>query len=378
MRVAVIGAGAGGLVCARELLREGLTPHVFEAGTDVGGTWVYDERPHQHGAMYASLRTNLPTDVMAFSDVPFDIPPAFVGHTNVRKYLEAFATPLRPHIRFNHRVRSVHPSPGGFHVDGTRFDGVAVCTGHYHQPHRPTLRGLDTFTGRVTHSHDYRRPDAFVGRRVAVLGAKASGIDISAELASHAEAVWLCAREPSPARTGVVARAAVTAADGPVLQLGDGTQLDDVDDLLLCTGYDYAFPFLAPGLVTVEPKWVHPLWLDVVCIDAPQLAFIGLPFQVVPFPLMELQSRLFAQLLSGRLTLPSTHDMHAAHARSVAALDAAEVPRRHRFKYGPRQFEVLEDLASRVGSPPPPAWFRVRYEATSEARRTNPHGYRDP
>ena len=39
--------------------------------------------------------------------------------------------------------------------------------------------------------------------------------------------------------------------------------------------------------------------------------------------------------------------------------------------------DMLEDLARRVGSPPPPPWFRARYEATGEARREDPDGYRD-
>ena len=39
--VAVIGAGPGGLVAARELRREGHKAVVFERQAQVGGTWVY-------------------------------------------------------------------------------------------------------------------------------------------------------------------------------------------------------------------------------------------------------------------------------------------------------------------------------------------------
>ena len=45
----VIGAGAAGLVTARELIREGHRPTVFEQGSRVGGVWVYTdkvEEPH--------------------------------------------------------------------------------------------------------------------------------------------------------------------------------------------------------------------------------------------------------------------------------------------------------------------------------------------
>ncbi|EEF32600.1 dimethylaniline monooxygenase, putative [Ricinus communis] len=42
--VAVIGAGASGLVTARELRREGHEVVVFERQSQIGGTWVYDPR----------------------------------------------------------------------------------------------------------------------------------------------------------------------------------------------------------------------------------------------------------------------------------------------------------------------------------------------
>lgn len=39
----VIGAGAAGLVAARELAREGHQPVVFEQGGRPGGVWVYTD-----------------------------------------------------------------------------------------------------------------------------------------------------------------------------------------------------------------------------------------------------------------------------------------------------------------------------------------------
>ena len=63
----VIGAGAAGLVAARELLREGHQPTVFEQGSRAGGVWVYTEETEEgeeaeaqrqrsvHSSMYRNL-----------------------------------------------------------------------------------------------------------------------------------------------------------------------------------------------------------------------------------------------------------------------------------------------------------------------------------
>lgn len=40
---AVLGAGPAGLAVARELLREGHSVTIFEAGDGVGGAWRFDE-----------------------------------------------------------------------------------------------------------------------------------------------------------------------------------------------------------------------------------------------------------------------------------------------------------------------------------------------
>jgi cation diffusion facilitator CzcD-associated flavoprotein CzcO len=70
-------------VAARELSQEGHKVTVFEEGNRVGGVWVLDDtvesdplgqledRQRVHSSMYDSLRTNLPRELMGFSDLPF-------------------------------------------------------------------------------------------------------------------------------------------------------------------------------------------------------------------------------------------------------------------------------------------------------------------
>ena len=65
MRVAIIGAGAAGLCCARHFSRFPGKFHVqaFEQTSKVGGTWVYSENTETdemglpiHSSMYKNLR----------------------------------------------------------------------------------------------------------------------------------------------------------------------------------------------------------------------------------------------------------------------------------------------------------------------------------
>nr|XP_034966695.1 transcription initiation factor TFIID subunit 4-like isoform X4 [Zootoca vivipara] len=157
LQVAVVGAGAAGLCVARHILASPKTfapPVVFEASGCLGGTWVYSEEEAEgrptHSSMYRDLRTNLPKEVMAFPDFPFDPAlPSFLHHSDVLAYLESYAEHfgVQDHIQFQSEVSHIRPvpssegQPGGWEVTATHqgpettqkvtkhFDAVMVCTG---------------------------------------------------------------------------------------------------------------------------------------------------------------------------------------------------------------------------------------------------------
>ena len=67
-----------------------------------------------------------------------------------------------------------------------------VCCSHFSVPFMPPIPGLDKFSGCVDHSHYYRVPDSYTNKTVVVLGASASGRDISLELSTVAKKVgWI-------------------------------------------------------------------------------------------------------------------------------------------------------------------------------------------
>lgn len=191
--------------------------------------WSYDPRVESdplgqdaardrvHSSMYASLRTNLPREVMGYLDFPFDATRRwssdarrFCGHAEVQRYLEAYAAHHRIQVELNHSVERVSRrdggagggweavvrGPGGESVS-RRFDAVMVCNGHYSEPKVPPVRrpGGDErpFPGAEVHSHNYRDSRGYEGKSVVVVGAMSSGEDISREIAEVASTVYLSA-----------------------------------------------------------------------------------------------------------------------------------------------------------------------------------------
>ncbi|KAL6044837.1 Flavin-containing monooxygenase [Balamuthia mandrillaris] len=321
-RVAVIGAGAAGLVAARYLKEAGFDVEVHEYSDRVGGTWVYTDdteeeeqkwlqeaageqhdgsaSPKVFSSMYRSLRTNLPKEIMAFSDFPFDpsIESSFVTHDQVRDYLQDYAAhhQLLSLIRFNSTVRCVEPfssegdgcqrwrvatAPTTSTCNGQQqhetysvVDAVVVCNGHFSQPYYPFIPGLKDFPGMVTHSHNYRNPqhESFVDKTVLVVGSGASAVDISKEVATVASKVIVCIRKQQTLKASSSDRLEVMTdafsremdnlekrynttikslrSNGKVEFCEEGdettrTTEEVVDTILLCTGYLYHYPFLS-------------------------------------------------------------------------------------------------------------------------------------
>ena len=74
---------------------------------------------------------------------------------------------------------------------------VLVATGYEHTPKMPEWPGFETFAGQVLHSSAYRNPTPFSGKRVLVVGAGSSAMEIVHDVATGgASAAWLAVRTP--------------------------------------------------------------------------------------------------------------------------------------------------------------------------------------
>lgn len=400
MKVAVIGAGAAGLAAASELLREGRAVTVFERSGRVGGLWVYEEetetdplgqRPRRriHGSLYASLRTNLPRDLMAFDGYPFDSSGGggdhwhrYPGHSRVLEYLERFGADrdLLRHIRFGHEVRRLAPADSGWEVDGERFDAAAICNGHFSEPYVPPIPGLGEFPGQVLHSHNYRRAEPLAERRVVVLGSSVSGADLARELHGVAREVFFSGRAfgaPHTGVDGVRRRPALVRLDGGDAVLANGDRIGGVEALLFCTGYHYRFPFLDGAGTRVRNNRVRGLYRQLVDIDRPSLAFVGLPFRIVPFPFFQRQARWFARLLAGRFELPPRAARRRALAAELRRNRRRGIAERHFHRLGDGQIDYLNLLARECADAPLPAWFTDLWREHRANALAHPGDYHD-
>ncbi|MFF3445384.1 flavin-containing monooxygenase [Streptosporangium sp. NPDC002721] len=89
---------------------------------------------------------------------------------------------------------------GGFAVhlaDGSTLNAptVIAASGSFNRPHLPVLPGRDGFTGQVLHAAAYTDPPPYAGRRVVVVGAGNSAVQIACELAKT-NTVTLATRTP--------------------------------------------------------------------------------------------------------------------------------------------------------------------------------------
>ena len=151
-RVAVVGAGPGGLIAARWLLSQGFEPTIFEQGPMLGGQWTgLDGRSGVWPAMYAnSSRT-----VTAFSDLAHDTGQVYLPNREILDYLHRYAETfgLTSRIQLGTRVELISRDGAGWLVRHAGmdepFERVVVASGRFHTPAIPAVPGLETFSGSL-------------------------------------------------------------------------------------------------------------------------------------------------------------------------------------------------------------------------------------
>jgi cation diffusion facilitator CzcD-associated flavoprotein CzcO len=208
-RVCVIGAGSSGVASCQVLNARGIPFDCFEAGSSVGGNWRYDNDSGRSSA-YRSLHANSSRRSMQFASFPMpDHYPGYPSHRLIARYLDDVVDHFGFHDRIQFRTEVTRAEPaagGGWDVTvrqrdtgaerTERYDAVLVANGHHWDPRYPdpAFPGAATFAGEQSHSHHYRTPEPFTGKRVLVVGIGNSACDIAADCSAVAARTLLSVR----------------------------------------------------------------------------------------------------------------------------------------------------------------------------------------
>src|SRR5262245_23382852 len=196
-RLAIVGAGPGGLCAARWLQELGLAFDLLERNADAGGIWdiCFPGSPMYESAHFISSRT-----LSGFRDFPMpDNYPDYPGHRQVLAYLRAYADRhgLRAKAEFATPVERAAPDGGAWVLElasgeRRRYAGLVVATGLQWIPTLPDVPGQ--FDGEILHSSAYRSAAQVEGKRVLVVGGGNSGCDIAVDASTRAAATLLSLR----------------------------------------------------------------------------------------------------------------------------------------------------------------------------------------
>jgi dimethylaniline monooxygenase (N-oxide forming) len=221
-KVCVIGAGAGGLVAAKELLAEGHSVTCFEQYSSWGGVFYYSK---EKGGVYDNTVLTISNYFMAYSDFP---PPEgeaykFWHHKEYYSYLESYVKHFKllekAQFHFNAQVTKVQQDEGSLKWKVTvsmatgststyEFDALVVATGAHQIPAKPQLLSGVEFSDDTkapansilcVHSETYKLAEGdprFEGKKVVCVGAGETGVDVAYEVSKVASKAFISMKRP--------------------------------------------------------------------------------------------------------------------------------------------------------------------------------------
>jgi cation diffusion facilitator CzcD-associated flavoprotein CzcO len=200
----IVGAGMSGLYQLYRLRELGLRVRVFEAGTNVGGTWYWNRYP---GARFDSESYSYGYSFSKELLEEWEWSEHFAGQPETLRYLNYLADKfeLRRDIRFQSRVvAAIHDEDTRSWTitleDGNEFRARFLITaiGPLSTPTLPRIEGRDRFEGQSFHTARWpREPVDFAGKRVAVIGTGATGVQTIQTIAADVGHLTVFQRTPN-------------------------------------------------------------------------------------------------------------------------------------------------------------------------------------
>ncbi|MGZ5873588.1 MAG: flavin-containing monooxygenase [Bradyrhizobium sp.] len=202
--VIVVGAGVAGIYQLKRLVDLGVDATVLDSAPDLGGTWYWNRYP---GCRFDSESY---TYGFSFSRELLDEwhwKERFSSQPENLRYLNYVADKfdLRRHMQFNCRLEAAHFDETRdlwrLRIDnGREFTCrfVVLAVGLLSAPTMPRLEGIESFKGRSFHTHYWpHEPLDLAGKKVAVVGTGATGIQVIAEIADKVDELTVFQRRPN-------------------------------------------------------------------------------------------------------------------------------------------------------------------------------------
>ncbi len=199
----VIGGGFAGIYALHKLRSLGFKTHLVEAGSALGGVWHWNSYPG------ARVDSEVPFYQLSIPEVwrNWTWSERFPGHAEIKRYFQHVDGVLG--VGKDASLDTV--------VTGATFDARAVqwlvttstgrtlrctylvpATGSSHKRYTPAFAGMDTYRGRLVHSAVWPAGGLdLAGKRVAVVGAGATGVQCVQEIAKVAAELTVYIRNPN-------------------------------------------------------------------------------------------------------------------------------------------------------------------------------------
>lgn len=201
----VIGVGAGfaGLALIHYMRESGRSVRVFDRASDVGGTWAWNHYPG------AATDSESYYYCLTFSREllqEWSWTKRYPGREETQKYMRFVADrcDMWRDIQLNTEIVSANymPDRGGWEIETAGGESFTCkyfvsCMGMISQPMIPNIAGMDRFSGPLFHSSRWPQGLEYAGKRVGVIGAGATSVQMVPELAKTAAEVTVFQRNPN-------------------------------------------------------------------------------------------------------------------------------------------------------------------------------------
>ncbi len=199
----IIGAGVAGLYQLHQLRQQGLNARIYDAASDVGGTWYWNRYPGAKFDSEAYIYQYL-FDAQLYKDWSWS--QRFPGQAEIERWLHYVAErlDLRRDIQFDTTItQAVYDEARGRWTvrtsTGEQIDTqfLVTCGGMLSAPMDKLFAGQETFQGRIFHTGRWPREALDLSdKRVGVVGIGATGIQVIQTIASQVKQLKVFIRTP--------------------------------------------------------------------------------------------------------------------------------------------------------------------------------------